>query len=88
MVEGGSSVISSFLYSGLADRLVVTVAPTWIGQDGIPVTRTSGYDSVGRVHSATQNLAEVLHQLWMPKLQHIASEQFGVDTVFACALAK
>lgn len=35
MVEGGASVISSFLQSGLVNSLIVTVCPTIVGKDGI-----------------------------------------------------
>lgn len=36
MVEGGATVISSFINSGVVDRLVVTVSPTLVGEDGVP----------------------------------------------------
>ncbi|GAA6043156.1 hypothetical protein JCM8097_004346 [Rhodosporidiobolus ruineniae] len=39
MVEGGASVISSFLASGLVDLVIVTVAPVLIGSEGVSVTR-------------------------------------------------
>ena len=35
MVEGGASIISSFLNSGRVDSLIVTVAPTLVGEDGV-----------------------------------------------------
>ncbi|KAG0222265.1 2,5-diamino-6-(ribosylamino)-4(3H)-pyrimidinone 5'-phosphate reductase [Actinomortierella wolfii] len=35
MVEGGAMVIKSFLESGLVDLTIVTIAPTYVGQDGI-----------------------------------------------------
>jgi len=35
MVEGGATVISSFLNSGMVDNLIVTVAPTVVGHQGI-----------------------------------------------------
>ncbi|KAG0320075.1 2,5-diamino-6-(ribosylamino)-4(3H)-pyrimidinone 5'-phosphate reductase [Dissophora globulifera] len=35
MVEGGASVITSFLKSGLVDSFVLTVAPVYVGKDGI-----------------------------------------------------
>lgn len=38
MVEGGASVISSFLASGLVDLVVITIAPTMVG-DGISMLR-------------------------------------------------
>lgn len=39
MVEGGASVITSFLRAGLADVLVLTVAPIFVG----------GYNAIGRL---------------------------------------
>ena len=36
MVEGGASVISSFLVSGLVDLVIITIAPVYVG-DGIGV---------------------------------------------------
>ncbi|GEM06577.1 hypothetical protein Rt10032_c01g0594 [Rhodotorula toruloides] len=40
MVEGGASVISSFLSTpGLVDLVIVTVAPVLIGDDGVSVTK-------------------------------------------------
>ncbi|TDL28068.1 bacterial bifunctional deaminase-reductase [Rickenella mellea] len=35
MVEGGATVISSFLISGHVDNLIVTVAPTFVGEEGL-----------------------------------------------------
>ncbi|KAF9162561.1 2,5-diamino-6-(ribosylamino)-4(3H)-pyrimidinone 5'-phosphate reductase [Actinomortierella ambigua] len=37
MVEGGAGVIKSFLESGLVDLTIVTIAPTFVGQDGVSV---------------------------------------------------
>jgi len=45
MVEGGASVIASFLAQGLADRLLVTIAPVIIGGLHIEVGRLD----VGRI---------------------------------------
>lgn len=42
MVEGGASVITAFLRSGLADAVVLTVAPVFVG----------GYNAVGRQSDA------------------------------------
>ena len=47
MVEGGSRVISSFLYSGYVSDLIVTIAPTMVGDEGVPVTQS---DSSGPKH--------------------------------------
>ncbi|KAF9549341.1 2,5-diamino-6-(ribosylamino)-4(3H)-pyrimidinone 5'-phosphate reductase [Mortierella hygrophila] len=35
MVEGGASVISSFLKSGLVDSFLLTIAPVFVGKDGV-----------------------------------------------------
>ncbi|KAF8947196.1 2,5-diamino-6-(ribosylamino)-4(3H)-pyrimidinone 5'-phosphate reductase [Haplosporangium gracile] len=35
MVEGGASVISSFLKSGLVDSFMLTIAPVYVGKDGV-----------------------------------------------------
>ncbi|KAF9934029.1 2,5-diamino-6-(ribosylamino)-4(3H)-pyrimidinone 5'-phosphate reductase, partial [Modicella reniformis] len=35
MVEGGAGVVSSFLKSGLVDAFLLTVAPVYVGKDGI-----------------------------------------------------
>lgn len=39
MVEGGATVIQSFLTESLVDTVIVTVAPIFVGADGV------GYDS-------------------------------------------
>jgi 2,5-diamino-6-(ribosylamino)-4(3H)-pyrimidinone 5'-phosphate reductase len=52
MVEGGASVICSFLESGLVDHLIVTVAPVLIGDDGISVTAGSANTSTRRMQHA------------------------------------
>lgn len=40
MVEGGASVISSFLATpGLVDLVIVTVAPVLVGDEGVSVTK-------------------------------------------------
>ena len=38
MVEGGASVIQSFLSAGLVDLVLVTIAPIWLGRDAVRVT--------------------------------------------------
>jgi len=35
MVEGGAQIIRSFLESSIVDNLIITVAPTFIGKDGV-----------------------------------------------------
>lgn len=74
MVEGGSAVIASFLHASppVVDRLVVTVAPTLVGEAGVPVTPTE------------QQGERVIVR--PPALRHIASQHFGIDTVFAASI--
>ena len=42
LVEGGSSLIASFLHDDLVDRIYVLQAPSFIGGDGIPVAGALG----------------------------------------------
>lgn len=35
MVEGGAKVIQSFLLEKLADTVIVTIAPVFVGSDGV-----------------------------------------------------
>jgi 2,5-diamino-6-(ribosylamino)-4(3H)-pyrimidinone 5'-phosphate reductase len=37
MVEGGASVINDVLSKGLADVIIVTIAPVIIGEDGVGI---------------------------------------------------
>ncbi|GAA5974053.1 hypothetical protein JCM11641_008236 [Rhodosporidiobolus odoratus] len=53
MVEGGASVITSFLASGLVDLFIVTVAPVLVGDQGISVTQP-GVDLPELEHGKTQ----------------------------------
>lgn len=58
MVEGGASVISSFLKSGLVDSFLLTIAPVYVGKDGVSavedaeVKNISGSVYDGYMHSA------------------------------------
>ncbi|PYH46412.1 RibD family protein [Aspergillus saccharolyticus JOP 1030-1] len=54
MVEGGGSVINSLLqpqYQGMVSSVIVTIAPTWLGQGGVVVCppRTRAGLAVGRL---------------------------------------
>jgi 2,5-diamino-6-(ribosylamino)-4(3H)-pyrimidinone 5'-phosphate reductase len=81
MVEGGASIIGSFLAEAsplhsthnntnrsIVDTVIVTVAPTFVGDDGI------GYGAG-------------LRKEHIPKLQHIRTEVIGQDTVIAARLS-
>ncbi|KAG0265161.1 2,5-diamino-6-(ribosylamino)-4(3H)-pyrimidinone 5'-phosphate reductase [Mortierella polycephala] len=57
MVEGGAGVISSFLKSGLVQSFLLTIAPVYVGVDGInavdnaeaaPVFENISYHTLGR----------------------------------------
>ncbi|KAL3707104.1 2,5-diamino-6-(ribosylamino)-4(3H)-pyrimidinone 5'-phosphate reductase [Talaromyces marneffei ATCC 18224] len=51
MIEGGGSIINSLLseqrYSALIDSVIVTIAPTWLGQGGVVVSPQRRVDSYG-----------------------------------------
>ncbi|KIJ54316.1 hypothetical protein M422DRAFT_64394 [Sphaerobolus stellatus SS14] len=74
MVEGGQRVIGSFLChqdsasKPVVDVVIVTVAPTLVGEAGVGVL--------------PKGLTKI------PMLEHIASSQFGKDSVIACRIAK
>jgi 2,5-diamino-6-(ribosylamino)-4(3H)-pyrimidinone 5'-phosphate reductase len=42
MVEGGAKIIQSCLTSKLCDQLIITVAPLFIGADGVSETGNDG----------------------------------------------
>ncbi len=56
MVEGGAQVISSFMNAGHIDNLIVTIAPTFVGHEGV------GYvmDATGQVGYPLQCSLEAL----------------------------
>lgn len=71
MVEGGGQVINSLLEPpsmSLIDRVIVTIAPTWLGQGGVVVSPARRFDSNGRAISA----ARLTDVQWYP---------FGEDVV-------
>ncbi|KAF9776348.1 hypothetical protein IL306_005492 [Fusarium sp. DS 682] len=50
MVEGGGQIINSLLdprYHDLVDSVIVTIAPTWLGQGGVVVSPDRLQDSAG-----------------------------------------
>ncbi|OJD31665.1 riboflavin biosynthesis protein [Diplodia corticola] len=65
MVEGGAGVINALLEPrnvGLVDSVIVTVAPTWLGQGGVVVSPPRRVDGEGRPVAAAR-LKEVK---WCP----------------------
>ncbi|KAH7923237.1 bacterial bifunctional deaminase-reductase [Leucogyrophana mollusca] len=94
MVEGGSSIIASFLAEmsrtcdhnthHAVDMLIITVAPTLVGDDGI------GYGLGGkgvRVSLApSPRVGSESDCTQISSLHHVHTELMGRDTVFACKL--
>lgn len=71
MIEGGGHVINSLLepsYMALIDRVIVTIAPTWLGQGGVVVSPARRFDGEGNPISA----ARLKNVQWYP---------FGEDVV-------
>lgn len=71
MIEGGGHVINSLLetpYMSLIDRVIVTIAPTWLGQGGVVVSPARRFDEEGKAISA----ARLTNIKWYP---------FGEDVV-------
>lgn len=71
MVEGGGQIINSLLnpaYHELIDSVIVTIAPTWLGQGGVVVSPERVHDA----HGAPQAAARLTQVSWHP---------FGEDVV-------
>ncbi|KAJ5874864.1 uncharacterized protein N7529_003294 [Penicillium soppii] len=71
MVEGGGQVINSLLspvYMSLLNSVIVTIAPTWLGQGGVVVSPARRFDEGGNAMSA----ARLKNVKWYP---------FGEDVV-------
>ncbi|KAH7160796.1 dihydrofolate reductase-like domain-containing protein [Dactylonectria macrodidyma] len=50
MVEGGGQIINSLLhpsFHALVDSVIVTIAPTWLGEGGVVVSPSRTHDSTG-----------------------------------------
>ncbi|KAJ6068119.1 uncharacterized protein N7446_005156 [Penicillium canescens] len=71
MVEGGGQVINSLLspsHMSLLSSVIVTIAPTWLGQGGVVVSPARRFDDRGNAISA----ARLTNVKWYP---------FGEDVV-------
>ncbi len=65
MIEGGGAVINSLLettYHALVDSVIVTIAPTWLGQGGVLVSPPRQFDKNGHPVSA----ARLKGVSWLP----------------------
>ncbi|GAA5979926.1 hypothetical protein JCM10908_001467 [Rhodotorula pacifica] len=88
MIEGGASVLASFLSAGdpkgraLVDRVVVTVAPVLIGPEGVEIPfRPQGVEIPFLGSSSAKGTTE---SPLLPRLEPIATKVLGNDTVFVC----
>ncbi|KAL4997715.1 dihydrofolate reductase-like domain-containing protein [Aspergillus recurvatus] len=71
MIEGGGSVINSLLEPGfqhLIDSVIVTIAPTWLGQGGVVVSPERRFDENGTAVAAS-------------RLKDVKWHPFGEDVV-------
>ncbi|KAL4807031.1 dihydrofolate reductase-like domain-containing protein [Aspergillus unguis] len=71
MIEGGGTVINSLLeprFEHLIDSVIVTIAPTWLGQGGVVVSPEKRYDSTGS-------------QIAASRLRDVKWHPFGEDVV-------
>ncbi|EKV06497.1 Riboflavin biosynthesis protein Rib7, putative [Penicillium digitatum] len=71
MIEGGGQVIKSLLsplYMSLLDSVIITIAPTWLGEGGVVVSPARRFDEDGNAISA----ARLKNVKWYP---------FGEDVV-------
>lgn len=57
MVEGGASIISSFLRSKSVNHLIITIAPVFVGSDGIAAYKAGeGLSKLGIKNILTEQL--------------------------------
>lgn len=93
MVEGGASVIGTFLNqasqprypeeSPVVDTLIITVAPTLVGDDGLGYTVGISGDKQN-VSDHPVLLGMLTHSLLqMPKFTHVRTELMGKDAIIA-----
>ncbi|KAL2872290.1 RibD family protein [Aspergillus lucknowensis] len=71
MIEGGALVINSLLeprFQSLVDSVIVTIAPTWLGQGGVVVSPQRRFDESGTAIAAS-------------RLKDVKWHPFGEDVV-------
>lgn len=81
MIEGGSAVISSCLSApnvSLIDRVIITIAPVFVGTSGMGVT-TAGMEEV----SCFKSVEGSLTQRQSKRLELLTSSSLGNDIVAA-----
>ncbi|KAG9302289.1 hypothetical protein G9A89_008780 [Geosiphon pyriformis] len=69
MVEGGAKIIKSFLLSGLVDQLIITIAPIFVGINGISAFDLGAFEK-DRNNENNGNL---------PEIDQLEYKQFGKD---------
>lgn len=75
MVEGGARVITSFLHEHLVDRIVITIAPTFLGGlHALENPLASGNSKDAKLTG-------------LPEFEKVGYEQVGKDMVFWSALS-
>ena len=73
MIEGGATIINDLLAQpSLVDSVIVTIAPTWLGQGGVHVSPEARFQEGQRVNAA--------------RLSKTAWRQFGEDVVLCGTL--
>lgn len=71
MIEGGGSVINSLLeprFQQLVNSVIITIAPTWLGQGGVIVSPKRRFDETGTAIAAS-------------RLKDVQWHPFGEDVV-------
>jgi riboflavin biosynthesis pyrimidine reductase len=86
MVEGGAQIIDSFLARpSLVHRVIITVAPVFVGQAGVGY----GIASVVRRDQTRSSLPDLIYcRPQMPATKLLKSEIFGQDVVTALCFLK
>lgn len=84
MVEGGASVIATFLQQqpSIVDLVIITVAPVWVGPEGISIGPQAEVRWIRTLSSGVS--ADERIKFVPPQLEHVASRTFGKDVVFVC----
>ncbi|CAG8481163.1 4232_t:CDS:10, partial [Ambispora gerdemannii] len=86
MVEGGSTIIKSFLSSGLVDQLVVTIAPIFVGGDGLSVFDIGKLIDNNKDDDAADSNKTQEKTLKFPLCDKVTYKQFGKDMVMSAQL--
>jgi 2,5-diamino-6-(ribosylamino)-4(3H)-pyrimidinone 5'-phosphate reductase len=93
MVEGGATIIGSFLAepartqpNAIIDTLIVTIAPTLVGNDGIGYGEKLSATQVRDRMPSCRIMGFHLRSHQIPSLKHMRTEVMGQDVVIVSAL--